>query len=168
MYTAEYKAINLKNETSAFVKTQRIEKCNAEFLKFLLFGLLTWSSNIFLRALQRWHCTHPPTVAALFGTFCERKPLSGAYLHMCQGPFFEAKPVSSIKNATCFKLKSKPIRHRYFTTSWNYFCVQRRMQHRDRVSVRRCGGSRCRILRAICFPDSEGDLAVLQQNYIRN
>lgn len=165
MYASEYNAINLKKETWDFVKTQRIVKCNAEFLKFLLFGLLAGSSNIFLRALQRWLCTHPPTVAALFGNFCERKPLSGALISAyVPRMFFWSKTSSKHKNAPCFKLKSKPIKHRYFTTSWSSPRLQRRSQHGDWVSVPRCGVSRCRILRAIHFPDSDGDLTVLQQN----
>lgn len=163
MYTWEYNAISLKNEMSDFMKTQWIVKRNAEFLKFLLFGLLTWSSNIFLRVLQRWLCTCPPTVAALFGNFCERKPLSRALIS-AYAPMTRSKH----ENATCFKLKSKAVRHRYFTTSWNYLHVQRGTQHWDHVSVPRCAGRGQSILRAICFPDLDSDLTVLQQNCIRN
>lgn len=90
----------------------------------------------------------------------------GTDSRICAKDDFWSKTSSKHKNATCFKLKSKPIRHRYFTTNWNCLHLQRRMQHEDWVSVPRCGGSRHCVLRAICFSDSDGDLAVLNQNYL--
>lgn len=135
------------------------------FLKFLLFGPFTWSSNFFFffKSITKMTLSAPSHSCCLvWEPLWKETIVWSTNICVCDKDGFLKQNRCKHKNATCLNWNQSQ-EDTYFTTSWNSLSLQRRAQHRDRVSVPRCGA-----LSVIHPRDSDGDLTVLQQSNTGN
>lgn len=167
LYATEYSATNLK-KSSDFMVMQMNVKCNAEFLKYLVCGPLTWSSNIcgFFECYKDDFVYTVPQLLPCLWAFMKGDHCLGHKIAAYAPRTVWSKTSFKHKNTMCFKLKSKPE-----STDLSPWAETGSVFRECNTGIAFLCSSVMvvdTVLRAVHFPGSDGDLTWLKENYFRN